>query len=358
MNYEIDFQELKRFWTLIRPKFKNEYCEIRLTDGNKPSEYYSYAKIFLEENPNIISKNYTCFFIQQFSQLTKFLSFNNYYFWKNYKICYGINLRVIKKDGSINGSYKCVKKARFLFFDVDAVEDKKYLIKDFDKEIDDFINNIFLSKILQTSLKNYIIINSGAGRHILFKIPEQNITTPRRNWYKEFVKMLILNVEKKDKFSFFKVDGLYDFTRVFGLPETLNIKRKKKVKLLYYSRDAVENEFYLRSKRKKKMTSKKILKVDLPKISESLEWKLMTHPNLPEGEIHSTLLFSLKLLLKAHDIEDYEELESDMNNVRGSHHNLNPQNGTEGKNYHPGIAINWCKRNTEWCKKNGFEQFI
>ena len=74
--------------------------------------------------------------------------------------------------------------------------------------------------------------------------------------------------------------------------------------------------------------------------------------NIPGGEIHTYLIFALKLLIKDLNYKDWDNLEVELNNKRNSEHSLDPEYGTEDKHYHKGIVINWCKRNKEWCDKN------
>jgi hypothetical protein len=172
-------------------------------------------------------------------------------------------------------------------------------------------------------------------------------------WYKEFVTL----VSEQFSTDEFIVDGVYDFTRVFGLPETYNVKRQEKVRVTKYNdKISLSKEFVLRRSSPKKVVAQKVFvqKTDF-RLEDSLEWKIFTHPDLPVGDIHKIVLFSVKLLIRELGIENWRELESKANAVRGSNHSLDPNTGIQGKDYTPGVIINWCKAHDEWCTKHGIK---
>ena len=65
----------------------------------------------------------------------------------------------------------------------------------------------------------------------------------------------------------------------------------------------------------------------------------MMEPDLPTGEIHTTILFSLKLLLKARGIINYHGLQDEINSVRNTNHNLNPTYGSIQKLFSMFVAF-------------------
>lgn len=342
----INKDELFKFWEVIKPVKRTDYLEIRLAANQFPnkSDYYNKLKVFKSIHPDIIVKKGIQFFIKTFEELLCIVEFDNGSFSKYMKICYGLNLRNAKSPELLDGSYNCVKQGRFLFLDIessshgDITQENQAILDYYVKTITNFL--------YKYNLKNPIVIHSGAGRHVLYKISYFTISPAKKRGYKCFIKFL----QERFKDSRFIIDDIWDFTRVFGLPETFNLKRNAKVKILSMPEN-VKNEFKIKIKKEKKL--KKVdIDTDLPELNESLEWQLMIHPDLPVGDIHSTLLFALKLFMKKKGILDYKNLEYEMNSVRGSKHNLNPLVGTQEKEYSKGIVINWAKKHYDWIAKH------
>lgn len=259
------------------------------------------------------------------------------------KICYSVNPRYEDKEGGIKKSgLKNIPCICTLMFDVEAVDKQNTNIDIVYKHV---LNFVLYMKDKYDLVYN-VINNSGRGFHVLFFIMPISYTDARkdwlRGWYERIINECSSNVVQIDK-------AVKDVSRVFGLPGAMNPKWTKQIELLEYN--DTTNVFTIKSVRKNKASKEKYEGV-LPKITESYEWKIITHPNVPTGEIHVTVLFALKLLLKAHNIVDYKQLEYAVNKVRGTNHDLNPHNGTEGKHYHPRIIENWMERHTEWCKSN------
>jgi len=335
-------EKLREFWEIIKPVKKNDYVEIRCA-GNKfehKSIYYNKLRMFQEQYPEIIVKKGVQFFIKNFEELLKIVKFDDEAFSKNMKLCYGLCLRNAKTAELLDGSYKCVKQGRFVFLDIESVSHDD--ITGANQAILDEYVKLVTNYLKKFGLVNPIIIHSGAGRHTLYKISYFKITEARKRGYKHFIKQL----QERFKDDRFIIDNVYDFTRIFGLPQTYNPSRNRIIEVINLPEN-IKNTFVVPSKR-----APKFKKVDidtaLPALADSLEWKLMIHPDLPLGEIHTTLLFALKLFMKQKNILDYQDLQNKMNSVRGSNHLLNPLIGTEGKDYSPGIVINYCKKNYDW----------
>ena len=336
---------LNEVWNLLKPEKKNEYLEIRITNRYNVSDraYYDVVNDFKYKNPEIIVRNGCQFFIQKKEHMQLIIEWNEGFFRDNCKICYGITLRECKDLMKINGSYDCIKNIRFVFFDIE-LKSHSMPTQAQSEMLDEYV--LFVAKDLEDrGLKQPTIIHSGAGRHLLYKIAPTKITDAKIRGYKTFIE----GVKEKLDNDLFEIDDVKDLTRVFGLPGSKNVKREKDV---YPIRIAVElNDFKIPSERKKKF-----LFVDdskayrFPEIRQSLEWKIITHPKVPVGDVHSTLLFSLKLLLKARGVTEYLSLERELNSVRGTKHKLDPYKGTENKSWSPGIIINWAKRNKQWCE--------
>lgn len=362
-----DFQQLAEFWPFIRPG-DGEYLEIRFTDSQKPQKFYRLLREWqihtlhhtVEPSP-IYVVNGCQVFLKYFEELKSLLEYNNYYFTRYFKICYGLNARVMDKDNKIGGKYDNIERARFIFFDIDK-KDHTDLNANERKEMLEFVKTrvLRLGKYLKHGFKldKYILISSGGGYHVLYPIEPQKITDAKKRWFKEFVKEYSKRVSKNSKFI---ADPIHDLTRVFALPETMNVKREVKVQMLEHIEYKMfeqthQNDFKLHSRHKRKKQQK-----DAPSpafvtsLRQSLEWRILTDPDVPQGEINTTVLFATKLLMKKLGIVDYEDYEAEMNEARGTSHNLNPYYSTDNKEYSPFIIINWCKRNHDWCVKNGID---
>ncbi len=345
----MDFTDLKKFWELIKPKDKKYYIEIRFTDKNKSQDYYLIVKKLLQKHPELICRKLTQFFINDYKDLFKILNFNNNYLVKTQKICYGLALRKFT-NGDIGGGYEFIEHIRFIAFDIDRFKENEYIDLD-ENEWDEYIYNLLIYNFEFIGLKNPTIIHSGGGRHLLYIINPQLITKSRKLWYKQFIDDINLRFSNE----LFVVDGLKDFTRVFSLPSTINVKRKKIVKLIKLSFYVNEN-FKVKSKRKNQYSRKKMnVGCKYPKIWSSLEFKIISHPDVPSGTIHTELLFFLKLLMKQHQLsnDEAEKIEIAVNEVRNSNHLIaNYEYGCEKKYYSIGGIINWCERHIDWIVKH------
>ena len=347
-NWEPWKGDVIAWWEFAKPRNNEGMVEIRFTDGNKPQEFYQKMRQFLNEN-NIVFSSLSQLFVSELHEVIKLFEFDGEYFRKNYKICYGLNER-FANDGKIGGSYEYVTKSRVVFFDIDKE----------DKNIPDEYLHLAADKLtkylVRYNLVHPLLVHSGGGIHVLYKIPEQIITEARKRWYKEFVKGVSAKLSNKHT----TVDALYDFTRVFSIPGSMNVKRDKSVFVLPETKNISMNpDFKIGSKREsRRLTSeekKKSIFKNLPDVTESLEWAILTNnPLPPEGDRHNTLIFAMKLLLKAVNASPKEvsECESILGEIYGGKIILKPTYGTKGKSYHPGIAINWCKRNKDWVMEN------
>lgn len=342
---EFDDRKLRIFWELIKPSKKTERTEIRLLAPVDKTTFYALLRKFAEENPDILFRNYTQFFVDSYEDFEKVLSYNDNYFRLYSKPCYGISAReVVNYD--IGGSYEYVKTARFIFFDFDKKDHTS--LNDREQELlDEYIDNIILPALKQYGLEHPIIVHSGGGRHLLYRIKEQALTLPRKEWYKALSK----NLSKSLSNDLFEIDACYDFTRVFSIPETMNVKRKVKV-TLKRADTTVNDKFRLKSLKVIAPTHEEKIQVDdLPEITQSLEWAIITSRDAPIGEIHNTVLFALKLLCKAKGVVDGRAIERHIL-FRGANYKLNLNAGLDSKEYSPGIIINWCKRHMDWVEAN------
>lgn len=337
-------QGVRDFWEYLTKDYKNnEYCEIRVLPTDK--RLYRSMQGFADLHGIYIKKNCQLFFKKKdIDLLIKFLTFNNCVVVKNGKVCYTLNPRKMI-DGEIQKSgYENMESVYMLFFDIELQGHK--LLDDFGKRL--LLDYIYdkLGYILPKyiGIHELTIIDSGNGFHVLARIPRTKITPGRREWYRQFISKLVMNFDNDN----YRMDPLKDFTRIFALPFSINPKNGRMVKVI--QKNYVVNDWKMPSKRIKKIQTKE---VDLPngsKIEDSLVWQLLKR-DIPMGEIHTTLIFALKLLIKNLNV-DHRFYELHLNRMRASEHSLDPSKGCEGKTYHKGIVVNWCKRNLKWCNEN------
>lgn len=342
---EPDIIELEKFWQVIKPYQKEEYVEIRFTDSKKPRVFYDKIKQFGKDYPSVIVKKGSQLFLQDFNDLLQLLLYDNCYFNSNYKICYGINNRFMDSEGELAGGYDYLYESRFAFFDIDK-KDHSSTTEEEQVKLDSFIKRKVAPFLSKFGLKYPILVNSGSGRHLLYRIPKQIITDGRRRWFREFSIYVSNKLENEE----FDVDAIYDLTRVFALPSTFNVKRNKKVELVLFN-DTTNSGFKLKTLKAKKFSGKTGLVLGTDSLENSLELQVLLH-NAPQGNRHNIVVFALKLLMRELGISDVSRYEQMINQIYGGSSDLDPFKGTEGKVYTPGIIINYCKNNWEWVKNH------
>jgi hypothetical protein len=345
VNLMINYNNLKEYWEFIKPTHQKSYVEIRFipkfNDWQDKKQFYTHTYHLIQNG--IKTTTPFQFFINSYDELEKIAKIGNEWLFNNVKVCYGLNER-FEHDNKLGGTYDNLKETRFVFLDIDK-KDHSMIEEKEEWLLDNYILHV-KKQLEYYKLYNPTIVKSGAGVHLIYKIIPQSTSNGHRLWYKYWCDNL-KNILVHNKFE---IDMVSDFTRVFGLPESMNVKRKIKVHYTNINND-INGDFKFRVKKEPKIKIDAINEEDLPEIKDSLEWKIITHPEVPQGEVHSILLFALKLLIKAKGVKDYKIYEKELNAVRKTNHRLQPTNGTKGKNYNKGIIINWMKRNEEWCKK-------
>lgn len=341
INRFFSLEEAERFWSIISPVGVDDFVEVRLTPTvNVSEEFWFNCRELRRLLPTTPVNKSVCFFIRSFEELRIILSFKNGWFCVNSKVCYGLNHRSRTVDGLLNGSYDCVKSVRLIGFDLEARDHS--LIDGFKKELFE----VFVRKVVIGleffGFKNPSIVWSGAGVHLLYLVVPVTVTVARREWFKDFVNDL------SERFSneLFVLDALKDFTRVFGLPGSYNVKRGRLIVCEKVS--SYVSSFRLKSKRVPKVVPEVGVGVGvLPvgSVKGSLEFQLLLHVP-PAGERHQVLVFALKLLLKASGV-DHRPFEVVLKKLYGDVV-LNPVNGTSGKVYNKGIVINYCRKYWSW----------
>ncbi|MCK4260173.1 MAG: hypothetical protein KAX49_14440 [Halanaerobiales bacterium] len=340
----IDEKLLYKFWSYLTSDYRIliEYCEIRVLPTDK--RLYNIMYIWAKEN-NVYIKNKSQLFFRKrdFNLLYKFLSHKNYVVVKNAKVCYTLNPRVMVNGEIIKSGYDNMRSVYMVFLDIEMVNHKVMNI--FEKKL---LKAQIIKKIINplknSKLKHHILIDSGNGYHLLYKIKRSDISKSRKAWFKKFINYMIESFNDTN----YRIDPLKDFTRIFALPYTINQKHNRVVQVINpkYQRNEITMPFV---RLKKKLKYNMFMPIGST-VEKSLVWNLLQQ-DIPQGEIHLTLIFALKLLLKSLNL-NYSIYEDKLNIIRDSSHSLNYNTGCDGKHYNKGIVINWCKRNIEWCDKN------
>ena len=342
ISYIIDFKSLEQFWNWLRYGYpKDAYTEIILMCIKEPI-LYDHVKQFSKQHTNIIVKKNCQFFIQNFEDLKFILTYKDNIFIKHSKICYSISPRFTDAE-DISGGYKYMNIADFIFLDIEKIEHTPLSTSD-----EEYLN-IYVEHIVEY-LKKYnltkpVIIHSGNGCHVLYKIKPKKFNEKRKAGYREF----IVKLEGECNSKLLKIDHMVNLSRCIALPFTFNHKANKMVEIVSKIPENPINDFYIKNGKKKK---KSVILSPLKKgkIEDSLAWNILIR-DCPQGSRHSILIFSLKLLLKAFNIREFSEYEETIQSMYGGKVDLDFEKGCEGKTYNKGILVNWCKRNIDWCKK-------
>ncbi len=338
-TYKPNYYELNLFWDwLVKGYPKDAYTEIRLM-SIKDDDVYDEVKRFSINNPNIIMKKNSQFFIKNFTELQTILKYNNYYFIYNSKVCYSLNPRFLVDD-NIGGSYEFLKIQNKIYLDIEK-KDHSPLYNNQDLLIKKYADNI-IQYLFRYNLEYPTIIKSGNGIHIIYRTEIKKIDEGRREGYKKLINEII----EKTNSELFHVDSVVDLTRTTALPETLNPKNGYKVRWIELGE--LTNDFYVKKTQLRKKKTQTILTKN--NVRGSLAWKILTN-NPPIGNLNNTLLFYIKMLIRDNE-ENYREYEPEINRGYSSKWSLNPNTGVKGKICEFGIVVNWCKTNEEWCKEN------
>ena len=234
------YANLLMFWNFLTKGLKRtDYIEIRAMNIIN-NEVYNLIREFSIAHDVKCNKNCQLFFkLEDFQKFLVFMDKN--FINKNCKLCYGLAPRQVK-EGKISGSYNNTGFATMIFFDIEKTTHSDTTRKEKESML---VYVYFVADFLRRyGLKYYYVIDSGAGFHLLYRIPRTRLSEGKKRWFKHFIETLHDKL-KTDSFHF---DKLKDFTRVFGLPESDNIKRKQKVSVVRED-DRINNEFKFRTKK-------------------------------------------------------------------------------------------------------------
>jgi hypothetical protein len=339
--YHPSYLELSNFWIWLTSKYpKDAYTEIRLM-GIKNESLYKEVQQFAKENPDIIMKKNSQFFIQSVEQLFKIIEYNKHIFVYNSKVCYSLNPRFMVNN-DIAGDYEHMKMQDKIYLDIEKTNHEPLSFSE-KEQIADYTKSI-IAYLDRYNLYHPTIISSGNGIHVIYKIRQMDIDEGRKEGYKEFIKEL----QEKMNTDKFHIDAVVDFSRTTALPETLNPKNGYKVNVIQLGQ---LNDYYIH---KKIIRKKKIAVIDKPlgdiDIRESLAWKILMI-GAPAGDRNNLLVFYIKLLIRDAD-EDYREYERELNQKYHEGWHLNTSMGIQGKKREFGLLVNYCKKNSDFCKNN------
>lgn len=349
MTLEINNLKLEQFFNwLIENYPKDAYTEIRLMNVSD-DRVYAVVDKFKIEYPEIIIRNNSQFFIQTFDELKKIVEYRNNIFIRYSKMCYSINPRFFI-NGNISGSYDNLKTQNKIFFDIERIDHGQ--LSDIERERIEYkyVKDIILF-LRRYQLLYPTIIRSGGGLHLIYKIRPKPITEGRKESYKEFISEL----QSKLANPIYHIDYVVDATRTTALPESINPKSGFKV---HWVELGGQNDFFIPSKRmrklKTKITEEKITDNNKMEVRKSLVWKLLTTPNLPEGEQNNVLLYYIKMLIRDTD-DDFRIYQMELNSMYRGKWKFNPKTGIKGKIRNYGLLINFCKKYSEFCKENNIK---
>ena len=340
MNY------INEFWKSIKPD--KGYVEIRLVPLKKqpPKDIWNNLKqLHKTLDKQVLINKQVCFFIKDVKDIEKILLFKNGYFNHNTKICYGINERFKDKNNNIGGKYTNLKNFKFLFFDIDKTQhnnikswERKFMIR--------FVKDFIIDMKNKYNLQQPIIVSSGGGYHILYRIEEVKITEGRKRWLKEWMK----NIQKEYTNQMFELDAVYDATRIFSLPGSRNNKRNENVELVQSSTHI--NKFKIHSKQLPKIKPMELYKGSrkdaiLRVLNEPLTKLLLNVKLPPEANTNNILIFQLKILLKILNFQQNDIFITKLfNKIQQKQQETYPANLPNGNiNFNKNVINNYCISN-------------
>ena len=252
-----------KFWNfLVKDMSSTDFIELRAI-GIINNEVYPLIKKFCIKN-NIFYKNNCQLFINattNFGIVIKLIQEKKII--NNCKLCYGLCPRQFDRMGNISGGYNHISFATMVFFDIEKIihtnttidEKKRMLVYVYD----------IIKFLKRYNLNYFTIIDSGAGYHLLYRINRIKLSDSKKRWFANLIEELDSKLCTKE----FHFDCLKDFTRIFGLPETMNIKRETKVKIIECANN-INTGFKFGVKKKKKVNKKILKSIEEHKIEGNL----------------------------------------------------------------------------------------
>ncbi len=267
---------------------------------------------------------------------------------KRYIVYVGCNTRPTKsrKDSS-------VKFRRTFFIDIESDSEKPPLN-----------NEVYYRKLLHTALYVWnrfreikiepnLLLESGRGLHIGIKImPLSSETYDARfvSWFKDLVKDFMDNRPCKDiKFD----DSVFNLSRIQSCPGFSHNKYperpRRKILKLYFNENNLLG--FLNRKKVYEIKVKRSFpnyktKYNQKTFWKSPEWLLISeNRDLPEGEIHTKLLYILKMLARDSGIPK-EVLQDELRKLG---YNEVVDEPPEDAVYSPWVMFNWCMKHFEYC---------
>lgn len=346
MDYNLCLRQAISFFKKHTKDYnEDEVLEIRLI-GRKylPVEY----KKFLNENDIFYINHKQIFFNKtEHNKLKKLLNYNDYFILKNFKVCYTLNPRILKKVIKNNRSgYESMLDVRCVGFDFELKEHDSPTTEQL-KNLRLFIER-FIINVKIYGLENPGIIRSGRGYHVLYYCFPQRITDGKKRWYKSLVEYLVNHFEDDT----YRLDPLKDFTRVFSLPGSINYNVDR---MVFYDSLPKTCSFLLKNK-EDDFAELSEEETNIDDINDLLEWKLLKTGKIPPGERHQLLVLPLKIWLYQSNVSNWKEYENIINKLYKGNENFNPNQFRGGSyKYNTGAVKKWINKNRKWLEDNNIE---
>ena len=346
MDYELCISQIKQFFLAHTENYSDsEVLEIRLL-----GRAYVPGKVktlLLEKNIKFINTKQLFFSKDELEKLICLMMYDDYFLIKNFKICYALNPRILKKI-LINkrSGYDSMETVRCVGFDFELVEHKNPTSKDLE-DLQTYVDKFKLN-VSMYGLVNPGVVLSGRGLHLLYYTIPQRITDGRKLWFKGFIEHLCEHFTNNR----FRIDPLKDFTRVFSIPGSINHKVNR---MVFQKRKPSVCAFMLKSREQR--FDHPVLVEDTPTdIDKLLEWRILKTGTVPPGERHQLLVLPLKIWLAETKNPNWKDYEKIINALYKGSENFNPRQLTGGNyKYNSAACKKWISKNKKWIEDNNFE---
>ena len=315
---------------LIGSKYLDKQFKDFLT--NKDISFINHKQLFFNKNEH--------------DKLKELLLFNDYFIIKNFKVCYTLNPRILKKVlKNERSGYDSMQDIRCVGFDFELKNHNNPSNSELQGLLDYIKKFIVIVKIY--GLDNPGIIRSGRGYHLLYYTFPQRITEGKKRWYRSLVEYLVNHFEDNN----YRLDPLKDFTRVFSLPGSINHKVNR---MVFYEKLPKHSSFFIKSKEDDFVPIKQ---EEMPNnIDDVLEWRLLKTGKIPAGERHQLLVLPFKIWLYENKVPNWKEYENIINSLYKGNENFNPtQFRGASYSYNSGAVKKWISKNKKWLQENNFE---
>lgn len=206
------------------------------------------------------------------------------------------------------------------------------------------------------------LVTSGRGMHLYYRIEPIGATEFKqqfRAWYKETQSALD---ETKPHPHIKFTDSVYNTGRLASAPGTRHTKYDEAPmrEIVWYRFDAANDMRPILEKQKvykprRPTGHRKAKKYTEETILDSPEYRLLAdYDDLPEGEIHTKVIFALKLLMHANGLTNQDEMREALEELGYANKDMRMPPDSEYE-YHTRILTSWLVDNYRWCVKKGYK---